>query len=213
MAMRTRAEVEVGICRFMVYLMAHRAIRSPVNTYVQKGKVAVSLSPWWIECSGGEASPWTCLMYLAKWQKCHPHTGTTTGAYGLPGQVLSPAFSKWLLCFLPASCCFLTRQIVHPGRWRWCVPPKCSADYTTLYPRRKDSYIRLVCWNVSWNFRKWFFYCIYNMKFQVLCGSWVIFICITFHKKYGIGNLIESLAFGNICWSSFMPSSYSPVFK
>jgi hypothetical protein len=42
--MRTRTEVEVGMCRFMVYLMAQRAIRSPVNTYVQKGKVAVFIS-------------------------------------------------------------------------------------------------------------------------------------------------------------------------
>jgi hypothetical protein len=40
--MRTGTEVNVGMGRFAVYLMAHRAIRSPVNICVQEGKVAVS---------------------------------------------------------------------------------------------------------------------------------------------------------------------------
>jgi hypothetical protein len=40
--MRTGAEVNVSKGRFTVYLMAYRAIRSPMNICVQEGKVALS---------------------------------------------------------------------------------------------------------------------------------------------------------------------------
>jgi hypothetical protein len=39
---RTGGDINVGMGRFAVYLMAPRAIRSPVNICVQEGKVAVS---------------------------------------------------------------------------------------------------------------------------------------------------------------------------
>jgi hypothetical protein len=37
-------------------LWARRAIRFPVNINVEKGKVAISLSPWWTERFGGHYS-------------------------------------------------------------------------------------------------------------------------------------------------------------
>jgi hypothetical protein len=37
--MRIRVEIEVSMGRFTIYLMAHTAIRSPVNICVQDGKV------------------------------------------------------------------------------------------------------------------------------------------------------------------------------
>jgi hypothetical protein len=40
---RARVKVEVGVGRFMVHLMAKRAIGSPVIIYDKEGKVVISM--------------------------------------------------------------------------------------------------------------------------------------------------------------------------
>jgi hypothetical protein len=50
-----RTKVEVSMFRFMVCIMAQRAIRSPVNICVQEGD-RLSSPPWLTEFFGGHCS-------------------------------------------------------------------------------------------------------------------------------------------------------------